>query len=203
MQSPAADMSTYDFFIEAVRTAASVGAQVSWNEAGTASCGGIDGIRYRRVWLICHSNVFAGALWAVDAAFTAAFLQVDDIMYAGTPQAMYGPMTFDPTRGWRIEATCKFHTTNVVDYGMLAYALAIHADNTRIYQYSSSNDYKVWSAWNDAVGVNTVTVINKVIIIIFSPHPTRPVEEVKSVSLFKSLPATLMPSLLPLNHLED
>jgi hypothetical protein len=46
MTKPAWDYSTYAFMIEAKRVADLVGAKVAWNEAGTASCGGIAGIRY-------------------------------------------------------------------------------------------------------------------------------------------------------------
>lgn len=45
---------------------------------------------------------------------------------------------------------------------MLAFGLAIPGDNTRIFQYSSSNDFKIWGAWNAENNTNTVTIINKV-----------------------------------------
>jgi hypothetical protein len=45
---------------------------------------------------------------------------------------------------------------------MLAFALAIPGDGTRIFQYSTKNTFKVWGAWNSARKINTVTVINKV-----------------------------------------
>jgi hypothetical protein len=45
---------------------------------------------------------------------------------------------------------------------MLAFALAIPGDNTLIYQYTTTNSYKVWGAWNTEKQINTVTVINKI-----------------------------------------
>ncbi|KAL3897939.1 MAG: hypothetical protein SGCHY_003072 [Lobulomycetales sp.] len=142
MTRPEADLSTYDFFVRARDEAAQYGMQVVWNEAGTASCGGLPGI----------SDAFGSALWATDAAMSAAYLQLRDIQFSGMPQALYGPLTFNPQDGWTIEATY---------YGMLAFALAIPGDNTEIYQYSSSNDYKVWGGWNAEERINTVTIINK------------------------------------------
>jgi hypothetical protein len=45
---------------------------------------------------------------------------------------------------------------------MLAFALAIPGDDTFIYQFSTTNAYKVWGAWNTAKQINTVTIINKI-----------------------------------------
>lgn len=44
---------------------------------------------------------------------------------------------------------------------MLAFALAVPGDNTQIFQYSDTNDFKVWGAWNAERSINTVTIINK------------------------------------------
>jgi hypothetical protein len=46
MTKPAWDYSTYQFMVDAKIVADRVGTKVSWNEAGTASCGGIAGIRF-------------------------------------------------------------------------------------------------------------------------------------------------------------
>lgn len=87
----------YEFFTDAVNVGNEFGVKVIWNEAGTASCGGVEGI----------SDVFGSALWTVDAAFTSGFLGVDDMLLAGAPQALYGPLTFAADGvGWGIRPTC-------------------------------------------------------------------------------------------------
>jgi hypothetical protein len=96
MTKPAFDYSTYDFMITAKAAADLVGSKVSWNEAGSASCGGLEGI----------SDAFGAALWAVDASFSMAYLQVDDVLFNGLPQALYGPLRFDPKSGWTVGSTC-------------------------------------------------------------------------------------------------
>jgi hypothetical protein len=37
-----------------------------------------------------------------------AYLQVDDAMFSGMPQAAYGPLVFDPQTGYKVGSTCKY-----------------------------------------------------------------------------------------------
>jgi len=136
------DDKTYQFVTDAIG-ASSGGQGVIWNEGGTASCSGLDGI----------SDAFGAALWAVDAAFEMSFRGVMAGCFSGAPQAKYGPLTFEPTTGWTIEPTY---------YGMLAYALAIRGDGSLIAQHSTSTAYKVWSSHNQDKKVMTLTIINKI-----------------------------------------
>ncbi len=78
MQVPTIDQ--YKRYEQAKKTLVATGkpGTITWNEGGTASCSGIDGT----------SNVWASALWAIDAQLQAIWVGVGEINFSGSPQAL-------------------------------------------------------------------------------------------------------------------
>ncbi len=89
---------SYQWISDSAAKAKAVGSQLVWGEAGTASCGGNDGI----------SNVFGAALWTLDILCESVIRGVRHMLFSGAPQALYAP--FDQQ---------NVHNTM---YGLLAFA---------------------------------------------------------------------------------
>ena len=116
-------------------------------EGNSASCGGTTGV----------SDVFASALWALDALLAVAAVGVSRWNIHGGPHEHYAPISYDfPFRG-------DVATVQPIYYGLLAFASATSGGDARIHAVNATTTnghIKVWALTN-AAGVSRVVVIHK------------------------------------------
>jgi hypothetical protein len=127
-------------------TAAPKNVPVFIGEGNSISCGGYAGV----------SDVWASALWVVDALFNMAAVGIKRWAFHGMPNGPYAVISY-PNR--------RVDTPNVrpIFYGLLAFATAAGHSSTlyEVKNVSSTNPYiKCWSVKDDS-GATRVVVIHK------------------------------------------
>ncbi|KAJ3203571.1 hypothetical protein HK099_001472, partial [Clydaea vesicula] len=144
LMSQPKDAASYKIYSSAKDTLQATGkpGKIIWNEAGTASCGGVEGI----------SNAFASGLWTLDSGFLTSTIGVDHQLLSGTPQALYGPIRRNKL-SFTVEATY---------YGMFLFKLANKGDAVTVYQqpFSGGGNTKIYVS-NNSENMKTITIINK------------------------------------------
>lgn len=129
-----------------VATAAKAGAPLYVGEGNSCSCGGKAGV----------SDVWAAAVWALDALFSVAAVGVDRWAFHGMPRGPYSTFSWADTTNDAVEVRPLF-------YGLLGFATAARAGSVLLAVdtvHSSNAFVKAWSVV-DAAGTTRVILIHK------------------------------------------